>query len=369
MKLGALILAAGYSSRMGSFKPCMFLGGKTLLAHCVERFQIAGIKDIMVVTGHRAPEVEVEVKTLGLQTVHNPDYAAGMFSSVQAGVKRMARYDGFFLLPVDIPLIHVASVATLLKNFDGKSVLVPTYKGKQGHPPLIPGNLVETILAHNGQGGLRAVLVCQAVREFAVWDHGTLLDCDTPETFVALQDRCNTLSAGELEKEEAIILAELSMSVRGVAHGRAVAAIAVALGERLNLHGYSLQHSLLYSGGLLHDIAKGEPDHEAAGGRLLEGFYLPKLAGIVAAHRSTPPPKDGRLTEKEIVCLADKLVRGTTRLSVQERFGEKLDRYAGDPEVVAAITKRLAEILALQELVESQTGSTIADVIAGAELA
>lgn len=368
MNIGALILAAGYSSRMGDFKPLMKLGAKTLLAHGVERFRAAGIDEITAVTGFRHEDVEAEAKKIDICSVYNREHDQGMFSSVRTGVGRMARCDGFFLLPVDTPLFHEATIDTMLQNFDGRTVLVPSFAGQQGHPPLIPGQLVEKILAHEGQGGLRTVLSRQPLLEIEVWDRGILLDADTPDAFAELSARFAALSVGELEEEEAMALARLSMGERGVAHGLAVAAIALALAERLNRHGFALTPALLYNGGLLHDIAKGEPDHEAAGGRLLRDLGLVKLAEIVAAHRSVPPPESGMPAEKEVVCLADKLVRGTTRLSIRERFGEKLERFAGDPEAVAAITRRLAEILALQELVETQAGAAIDEIIAGVAL-
>ncbi len=368
MKIGTVILAAGYSSRMGDFKPLMMLGEKTLLAHGTERFRAAGIADVVVVTGHRHKDVEAEAKKIGISSVYNRNYDQGMFSSVRTGVREIAHCDGFFLLPVDTPLFHEATITTLLKNFDGRTILVPCFAGQQGHPPLIPRYLVEEIMTHDSQGGLRTVLKRQPLVEIEVWDRGILMDADTPDAFTKITARFAVLSTSELEEEEAMALARLSMEKRGVAHGLTVAAIALALGERLNRHGHALNPSLLYNGGLLHDIAKGEPDHEAAGGRLLAGLGFLRLADIVAAHRSVPVPESGKLSEKEVVCLADKLVRGTTRLSVRERFREKLDRFKGDAEAVAAITRRRAEILALEELIHIQSGAPVSEIIAGMDL-
>lgn len=56
-KIAAVILAAGYSSRMGDFKPLMKLDGLTVIESAVGCFKRAGISDIMVVVGHRASEV------------------------------------------------------------------------------------------------------------------------------------------------------------------------------------------------------------------------------------------------------------------------------------------------------------------------
>ncbi len=61
MKIGAVILSGGYSSRMDGFKPLMELGKKHLLARTVELFQKSGVETIVAVTGHRKGEVKKEV--------------------------------------------------------------------------------------------------------------------------------------------------------------------------------------------------------------------------------------------------------------------------------------------------------------------
>lgn len=365
MNIGAVILAAGYSSRMGGFKPLMQLGGMSLLCHCAERFKAAGITDITVVTGHRREAVEAESTRLNVKTVHNPDYDHGMLSSVCSAVHHLHHLDGFFLLPVDIPLVYPATLTRLIRSFDGHSVRIPIFCGEEGHPPLIPTSIIPAILEHGSrgsQGGLRAVLAVHPGLTVPVWDRGVLMDGDTPEDFAALQHRFAGISIGE--PEEAMALAGLLMPEKGITHGLAAAKIARQLGEKLNASGYTLNLNLLHNAALLHDVGKGFPDHEAKGAMILAELGLHGLTDIVAAHRSVPPPADGRLTEKEIVCLADKLVRGCRRVSIHERFSEKLDRYSDDPQACMAIRRRLTEVLAIKTLVEQQTGCSLSDSIA-----
>ena len=56
-KITALVQAAGFSSRMGDFKPLLPLGRSTLVEEAVERFRRAGIDDVRVVIGHREGEM------------------------------------------------------------------------------------------------------------------------------------------------------------------------------------------------------------------------------------------------------------------------------------------------------------------------
>ena len=361
-RFGAVILAAGFSSRMGAFKPLMDLGGTTVLERCVRLFRDAGIESPLVVTGHRAAEVRAEAARLGVPTVHNAGYEDGMFSSVRTAVSCLSGLDAFFLLPVDIPLIRPATVTALLDAWDGR-VSYPLFQGERGHPPLIPCELVPGILAHDGRGGLQGLLEGQPALDVPVWDRGVLLDADTPDDFAALQRRASRLSIGE--RVEALALAEQSMPARGLAHGLAVAAVAVRMGESLNRDGAALDLDLVHNAALLHDVAKGWPGHEEAGGELLAGFGLPGLSGIVASHRDVPPPASSVLTEKEIVCLADKLVRCDKRIAVADRFGEKLALYRCDEEACAAIRGRLRNALALQSMVERACGLGIEEILAG----
>lgn len=361
MRLAAVILAAGYSSRMSGFKPLMELGGQSLVSCCAGVFRRAGVGDIVLVTGYRHEEVEAEAARLGLSCIYNPDYDRGMYSSVIAAAPHLSEVDGFFVLPVDISLIRPATIAALSAAFDGKAVMYPCFAGLRGHPPLIPAQLIPAILAHDGKGGLKSVLKRQDGREIAVWDHGVLLDADTPEDFAVQAQRVGRMAIGDAD--EALALARLTLPERGLAHGLAVAAVARTLGQALNRHGYRLDLDLVNNAALLHDIAKGQPQHEVRGAEMLNDLGLAKLAEIVAVHRDIPPPASRLLTEKEVVCLADKLVRGAKRLPVRQRFAEKLELYAADREACRAIEGRLNNALALQSLVEQAVGQRINKIL------
>ena len=89
-KLAALILAAGYSSRMGRSKPLLPFGGQTALARVIGSFRQAGIDRIAVVTGHQAEQLEPLLRELGVGAIANPNYERGMYSSVQAGIASLA---------------------------------------------------------------------------------------------------------------------------------------------------------------------------------------------------------------------------------------------------------------------------------------
>ena len=361
MKLGAVILAAGYSSRMNDFKPLMQIGDESLLSRCVSLFKKNGVETMVIVTGHKGKDVNKEARTLEVTTVRNHDHDDGMYSSVCCGVKKLTRVDGFFLLPVDIPLVRSATVKTLIDHFDDSSVLFPCFDQQRGHPPLIPACFIPQIMKYNGEGGLKKLLEQFKGRDVAVWDQSVLFDMDRPEDYKKLVRRNARMHFGT--RAEAAALAAMMMADKGVSHGREVAKVAGIIGKELNKNGHSLDLVLLHNAALLHDISKGQHHHEIKGADLLRELGLSGLTDCVRYHRDITPPPSGELTEIELVCLADKLVCGNRRVSVRHRYEEKLRQYKDDSDACKAIKNRMANGLGLKKIVEKSCGRTLEKIV------
>ncbi|MBU4317510.1 MAG: nucleotidyltransferase family protein [Proteobacteria bacterium] len=187
-RFSAILLAAGYSSRMGSFKPLLFLGKNTIIEGVIALFRASGIDDIRVVVGHNKEALLPVLKHQAVTPVENPDFHQGMFSSVQAGVSRLAPdTDAFFIMPGDMPLVQPATIQYLMAQYEEtpNRIIRPLYQGKKGHPPLIPFSMAETILNDRGDGGLREILNHHRDRasEIEVQDPNILLDMDRPQDF------------------------------------------------------------------------------------------------------------------------------------------------------------------------------------------
>ncbi|MFQ5792772.1 MAG: NTP transferase domain-containing protein, partial [Acidobacteriota bacterium] len=105
--VGAIILAAGESRRMGSPKPLLPLGRTTFLAHVLGVLEASRARPIVVVLGHEAKRVRQQVPCEGATVVFNPEYRKGMLSSIRAGLKELAgeTVTGALLCPVDHPLV------------------------------------------------------------------------------------------------------------------------------------------------------------------------------------------------------------------------------------------------------------------------
>ncbi len=190
----AIILAAGLSSRMQEFKPLLKIGNKTMLEHAIGLFRYAGVEDIIVVLGHRAEDVIPVVEHTNARWLLNSDFAEGMFSSIQCGVRGMySSCNAFFLLPVDIPLVAPTTLLQLLDTFDSNPeirICYPYFAGRRGHPPLIDADLAKALLDYDGTEGMRGFLrkFADYASDVSVTDKFVAMDADTPAAFSRLQE-------------------------------------------------------------------------------------------------------------------------------------------------------------------------------------
>jgi molybdenum cofactor cytidylyltransferase len=365
--LAALILAAGYSTRMGQFKPLLPLDGRTVFESAIATFRNASITRIVVVTGHEATQLQPLLKGMGVPAVHNPDYASGMYSSVQAGIKSLPEdIDACFLLPADIPLVRPATVKAIVGCYESKrpSIIYPVFLGRRGHPPLIARSLFAEIIAGDGEGGLRALLQRHDAdaSKVDVFDEGILLDMDTHEDYERLTKLAPRRHIPTAAECEAILSAQ---AVRDpiCRHGRAVAAIAEALTKRLNAQGIIIDPNLVRAASLLHDIAKGQPAHAEAGAAIVAELGFPEVAEIIGQHMDID--FDGSCPrEAAIVYLADKLVREERLVPLEERFSPAFERFRDQPEALRGATRKYDTARAILGTVESLAGASVPDILA-----
>ena len=178
---------------MGRFKLMLPWGDRTVVSQVVATLEAAGLAEIVVVTGHRAAEVEAALTGSSARCVHNPDYASGeMFSSIQAGLRALADEPEAVLLCLgDQPQMQVDTVRQVLTMGAATGwgqIVIPSYQMHGGHPILLPAWLWPEILA--GEGPLRAVLAAQRgrIRYLNVDTPSVLADLDTPADYSAAHE-------------------------------------------------------------------------------------------------------------------------------------------------------------------------------------
>lgn len=352
MQTAGLILAAGLSSRMGSFKPLLPLCGKTFIGHIIETFRAADIDPIVVVTGHEASRLRDALKETGALFLHNERYAeTDMFASVCIGLKYlMGRCDRVLLTPADVPLFSLETVRRLLKT--EAPLACPAHIGAAGHPLMIDCALFPEITAFAGEGGLQAALsVCKVpLSLLETEDEAVLLEADTPSEYSALLDLSREKSTPGREACLALLRSR-NLPEKIIRHSVAVADRALVLAKALNAAGYQLDLRLVEAGALLHDIARLEKGHDKAGARLVTELGYPHLAPIIAAHMDLNVAGREQITEALVVFLADKQIQEDVPVTVEQRYDSRLPNIT-DPDTRKLVLTRRAEALEAQELVE-----------------
>lgn len=364
--IAAVIVAAGYSTRMGRPKPLLPLGHSTVLEEAVKCFRDAGIRDVRVVVGHMAETIVPMLDGLGVRWLLNDRYHMGMFSSILMGVNTLGPgVAAFFLLPVDVPLVRPSTVRHLLRACltNPGRIIYPCFRGRRGHPPLIPKGLVPGGLPPDLAGGLRAFLAEFEERavDVEVADEGIIRDCDNPGEY---EEICRRFALKEIPThDECLALWDLAGTPEETrAHCRLVAELAAHLAGCLNRTGFELNVDLVRAAGRLHDVARRERDHAAVGARLLEEHGYSLVGRIIARHMDLEV-KDAPLDEADLIFLADKCVLGGEVLFLEERFAHTGRKYSDNPEAAASASRRFKSAKILMERFEAAAGIPLERVL------
>ena len=188
MKIGAVILAAGASSRMGTPKALLKVGGKTFIARLVELYS-EFCDPVVVVLGYHAAKIGAALAGTPAKVLENPDPARGMLSSLQCGLDALPDgLDAFLFTPCDYPAVRRDTVAKLVHAKWGK-IRMPRHNGRQGHPVLCLWPLRAQFLRVDPARDTAKDVVNMyrySTCRIDVEDAGTVTDIDTPEDYQKL---------------------------------------------------------------------------------------------------------------------------------------------------------------------------------------
>ena len=366
--LGAVILAAGLSSRMRELKPLLPLDGVPAVLRVAGSYRDVGLETV-VVLGFGAERVAPLLDAHGVRSVVNPHFEDGMYSSVRCGVRALPRdVRAFFVHPVDCALVRSETLGFLARSArePETDVVYPVHDAERGHPPLVPAALREAILTEEPKGGLKELLTRgEALAcDVQVDDPNVLLDMDD----AAAYERLAALAARERIPAPAAcreLLARLGTPAPVVAHSAAVAAGACRLGVALRTSGVCLDLKLLEAAALLHDVARAASAHATAGAAVLDDEGYPRVAAVARFHMQLPGPPPDLPGEREVLYLADKLTVGSRAVDLDAKRERAEALFAGDPEALHSARARLEAARVIAARIESLTGRRLSAFLNG----
>jgi CTP:molybdopterin cytidylyltransferase MocA len=352
VKSGAVLVAAGKSSRMKAFKPLLPLSGTTIIGRIIKTLKSKEVSPIVVVIGKQAGQLQEYLagidETGDIVCLYNEKYEnTDMFYSACMGLEFIQeRAEQIFFLPADVPLFSQQSLKIMTKEMDlgNCDMILPQRCGKQGHPILIKSKIIPTLLSYNGEQGLK----------------GAIEEYDGKKETMELPDIGITLDADRRSDYELMkLLTDETVPENIRKHSALVAQLAVNLGKKLNNRGYCLDLHQIELAALLHDISRTQPNHACVGGKLLEDIGHPRLAEIVRRHMQLLPEQEGQISEITLVYLADKFSRGDQPVTLEQRFERKRKSFHDQPQSLEALEKKYQSSLRVKRLFESAVGFRI----------
>ncbi|MCE9647675.1 MAG: nucleotidyltransferase family protein [Chloroflexi bacterium] len=191
MTITAIVLAAGQSKRMGQPKLTLPWGNTTVIGKAIETITLAGIDDVLVVTGGAKEEVKNVIAGFGVRSIHNKNFAkAEMLSSIQLGLSgQTAESEAVLICLGDQPQVTKECVQIVCKAYyegDRSGIVVPSYQMRRGHPWLIARKYWVEILQMQSTETMRDFMHRHAGEiHYVQWDSPAILqDLDTPEDYL-----------------------------------------------------------------------------------------------------------------------------------------------------------------------------------------
>jgi molybdenum cofactor cytidylyltransferase len=194
LKVGAIVLAAGRSSRMAPRNKLLELvEGKPIVAHAAAVALASGANPVIVVTGFEAPHIEDALRDLNVTIVPNPNFEEGLSTSLRIGLGGLPPdSDGALILLGDMPTVDDPVLSDLMAAFTGRDgICVPVHRGQRGNPVLWGKSYFAEMMRLAGDVGAKQLLARHrdCVTEVAVDSNGVLTDVDTLRDLAGLRTR------------------------------------------------------------------------------------------------------------------------------------------------------------------------------------
>jgi molybdenum cofactor cytidylyltransferase len=195
--IGAVVLAAGLSQRMGRPKMTLPWGDTTVIGQVVRVLLDASVDYILVVTGGAQNDVESALAGMPVHTIFNPEFSNGeMMQSLRVGLTAFHKEINAALVVLgDQPQIELNVVKSILTAYQQghNEIVVPSFQSRRGHPWLVDRALWSVLLDKDAISTMRQFLnqFGKQIRYVDVGTDSIFQDLDTPEDYLTFQNHEN----------------------------------------------------------------------------------------------------------------------------------------------------------------------------------
>lgn len=190
--VAAIVLAAGRSERMGTFKPLLPFGPRTVVDSCIKNLRDGGVETIVVVIGQnaRAELLRAHLEATGVSIAVNLEPGSEMSASIAAGIGVLpASTKAVLINPVDHAAVSGKVVSLLIDEWvNGAKLVKPTWNERGGHPVLVDLQFREELRDLDPKRGLKMLFQSHLdrVKRLAVNSDHVARDMDTWDDYRTL---------------------------------------------------------------------------------------------------------------------------------------------------------------------------------------
>ena len=200
--LGAIVLAAGGSTRLGHSKQLVVHEGRALVVRAVDAAREAGAHPVVVVLGAEADAVDAVLRQRAVVRVVNPRWADGVGTSLAAGLSAIVEHapavHGVLIALADQPLVDGASLERLMTAWraadaratgseEPLTIAAATYAGTVGVPAIFGRAHFAALRALPPASGASVLLRTAGGRVIEVGIPEAAIDVDTPDDLARLR--------------------------------------------------------------------------------------------------------------------------------------------------------------------------------------
>jgi len=187
--VGAIILAAGGSSRFGQAKQLLSFQGESLVRRAVRTTIEAGCACVTVVVGDARDRIETELRETPAVIVENPEWQRGLGTSIRCGLRHLLslrpEIDAVVLLACDQPFADASVITSLIAQRENshKPIVACSYANTLGIPALFDRACFESLLALPDDSGAKALIESRSADVAQIEFEKGAIDIDTPADF------------------------------------------------------------------------------------------------------------------------------------------------------------------------------------------
>lgn len=187
--IGAIVLAAGFSSRFGSSKLLAHLSnGTSIFQQTMQRVTEVFPERLIITRPEMASQLQElapDTSVLGFEQAEQ-----GMGATLAFAAQQIGDWDGCVVCLGDMPFIETSTYRRIAEQVTTDSIVTPIFDSSMGNPVAFGRNFFADLTALTGDSGGRKLTnkYPQAVRELQVSDPGILQDIDTPEALSLYQN-------------------------------------------------------------------------------------------------------------------------------------------------------------------------------------